>query len=301
MNVFHVLDLAQAKFLAVTTPSRNASVMKFTFHDGFSVRRLGFGAMRLTGWRRPATDESKAVARRAVELGVTFIDTADAYDLGLNEELLAEALHPYPQDLLIATKVGHTRPSRGEWVPLGRPEYLRQQAELSLRRLRAERLGLLQLHRLDPKVPLSDQIGALKDLKDEGKIARIGLSEVSVAQLDQAREITPIDSVQNRYNLTDRASDDVLASCEQGGIAFVPWLPIANGGHARADGLLGKIAADLSATPAQVSLAWLLRKSAVIIPIPGTSSKEHLEENCGAADVTLSDEQFRALTDATTS
>lgn len=269
--------------------------MKFTFHDGFSVSRLGFGAMRLTDWRQPATEESKAVARRAVELGVTFIDTADAYDLGLNEELLAEALHPYPGDLLIATKVGHTRPSRGEWVPLGRPEYLRQQAELSLRRLRVERLELLQLHRLDPKVPLPDQIGALKQLKDEGKIARIGLSEVTVAQLDEAREIAPIDSVQNRYNLTDRASEDVLGYCEQRGIAFVPWLPIARGGHARADGLLGKIAADLGATPAQVSLAWLLRKSPVIIPIPGTSSKEHLEENCRATDVTLSDGQFEAL------
>ena len=275
--------------------------MNFTFHDGFSVGRLGFGAMRLTDWRHPVTEEGKAVARRAVELGVTFIDTADAYDLGLNEELLAEALHPYPEDLLIATKVGQTRPSRGEWTPLGRPEYLRQQVELSLRRLRVERLDLLQLHRLDPKVPLSDQIGALRQLKDEGKIARIGLSEVTVAQLDQARAIAPIASVQNRYNLTDRASEDVLGHCERHGIAFVPWLPIARGDHARADGLLGKIAADLGVTPAQVSLAWLLRKSPVVIPIPGTSSKAHLEENCRAVDVTLSDEQFRALTDATTS
>ncbi len=269
--------------------------MTFTFEDGFSVRRLGFGAMRLTGWGQPGTEESKAVARRAVELGVTFIDTADAYDLGLNEELLAEALHPYPENLLIATKVGHSRPSRGEWVPLGRPEYLRQQAELSLRRLRVDRLDLLQLHRLDPKVPLSDQIGALKQLKDEGKIARIGLSEVTVAQLDQAREIAPIVSVQNRYNLTDRASEDVLGHCEREGIAFIPWLPIARGGHAQGAGLLGKVAADLGATPAQVSLAWLLRKSPVIIPIPGTSSKEHLEENCAAADVTLTDEQFETL------
>jgi aryl-alcohol dehydrogenase-like predicted oxidoreductase len=237
---------------------------------------------------------AEAVARRAAELGVTFFDTADAYDLGLNEELLADALHPY-SGLLIATKCGHAGPSRGEWVPLGRPEYLRQQAELSLRRLRVERLGLLQLHRLDPQVPLADQIGALARLRDEGKIARIGLSEFSVTQLAEARAIAPIASVQNSYNLTDRASDDVLAYCEREGIAFVPWLPIARGDHATAGGVLGKVAAGLGATPAQVSLAWLLRRSPVVIPIPGTSSIAHLEENCAAADVVLSDDGFERL------
>ena len=195
----------------------------YTFEDGTSVRRLGFGAMRLTEWDH-IRDGAAAIARRAVELGVTFFDTADAYDLGLNEELLAEALHPY-EGLFIATKCGHARPSRSEWVPLGRPEYLRQQAELSLRRLRVERLDLLQLHRIDPLVPLADQVGALARLRDEGKVARIGLSEVSVAQLVEARTIAPIASVQNRYNLTDRASDDVLDYCEREGVAFIPWLP----------------------------------------------------------------------------
>ncbi|WP_103348458.1 aldo/keto reductase [Amycolatopsis sp. CA-128772] len=258
----------------------------YSFEDGFSVHRVGFGAMRLTEWDH-VNDGAKAVARRAAELGVTFFDTADAYDLGLNEELLADALHPYP-GLLIATKCGHARPSRGEWVPLGRPEYLRQQAELSLRRLRLDRLGLLQLHRVDPQVPLADQVGALARLRDEGKVARIGLSEVTVAQLTEARAIAPIASVQNRYNLTDRASDDVLRYCEREGIAFVPWLPIAGGGHTTAGGVLDKIAADAGATPAQVSLAWLLHRSPVMIPIPGTSSIAHLEENCAAADITLS-------------
>ncbi len=266
----------------------------YTFEDGLSVHRLGFGAMRLTEWDH-VKDGAQSVARRAAELGVTFFDTADAYDLGLNEELLAEALHPYP-GLLIATKCGHARPSRGEWVPLGRPEYLRQQAELSLRRLRVDRLDLLQLHRLDPQVPLADQIGALARLRDEGKVARIGLSEVSVAQLAEARAIAPIASVQNRYNLTDRASEDVLGYCEREGIAFVPWLPIARGDHATAGGVLAKVAAGLGATPAQVSLAWLLRRSPVVIPIPGTSSIPHLEENCAAADVTLSDGDFAQLT-----
>ncbi|VVJ15764.1 Putative oxidoreductase [Amycolatopsis camponoti] len=267
----------------------------YTFDDGVSVRRLGFGAMRLTEWDHVPAGAA-TVARRAAELGVTFFDTADAYDLGLNEELLADALHPYA-GLFIATKCGHARPSRGEWVPLGRPEYLRQQAELSLRRLRVERLDLLQLHRLDPQVSLADQIGALARLRDEGKVARIGLSEVSVAQLAEARSIAPIESVQNRYNLTDRASDDVLDYCEREGIAFVPWLPIARGDHAAAGGVLGKVAAGLGATPAQVSLAWLLRRSPVVIPIPGTSSVAHLEENCGVADITLSDDDFARLSE----
>ncbi|WIV61311.1 aldo/keto reductase [Amycolatopsis nalaikhensis] len=265
----------------------------YTFEGGFSVRRLGFGAMRLTEWDH-VRDGAADVARRAAELGVTFFDTADAYDLGLNEELLADALHPF-EGLFIATKCGHARPSRGEWVPLGRPEYLRQQAELSLRRLRVERLDLLQLHRLDPKVSLADQIGALARLRDEGKIARIGLSEVTVAQLGEARAIAPIASVQNRYNLTDCASEDVLEYCEREGIAFIPWLPIARGDHATASGALGKVAADLGATPAQVSLAWLLHRSPVVIPIPGTSSLAHLEENCGAAELALSGDDFEEL------
>ncbi|WP_072481927.1 aldo/keto reductase [Amycolatopsis australiensis] len=265
----------------------------YTFEDGLSVRRLGFGAMRLTEWDYVPVGAA-AVARRAAELGVTFFDTADAYDLGLNEELLADVLHPY-EGLCIATKCGHARPSRSEWVPLGRPEYLRQQAELSLRRLRVERLDLLQLHRVDPQVPLADQIGVLARLRDEGKVARIGLSEVSVAQLAEARAIAPIASVQNRYNLTDRASEGVLDYCERERIAFIPWLPIANGHHATAGGVIGKVAAGLGATPAQVSLGWLLRRSPVVIPIPGTSSLAHLEENCAAAEIVLSDDDIARL------
>jgi pyridoxine 4-dehydrogenase len=293
-----ISDLAQPKSLVGDTTGGDASGMTstYTFEDGLSVQRLGFGAMRLTEWDH-VKDGAKTVARRAVELGVTFFDTADAYDLGLNEELLADALHPYP-GLLIATKCGHARPSRGEWVPLGRPEYLRQQAELSLRRLRVDRLDLLQLHRIDPQVPLADQVGALARLRDEGKVARIGLSEVGVAQLAEARAIAPIASVQNRYNLTDRASDDVLEYCEREGIAFVPWLPIARGDHATAGGVLGKVAAGIGATPAQVSLAWLLRRSPVVIPIPGTSSIAHLEENCAAVGILLSDDDLAKLAEA---
>jgi pyridoxine 4-dehydrogenase len=267
-----------------------------TIGDDLTVSRLGFGAMRLTDWTGPE-DQAGAikVARRAVDLGVNFIDTADAYDLGANEELLAEALHPYPEDLVIATKAGHCRPSAGEWVPLGRPEYLRQQAELSLRRLRVERIDLFQLHRIDPKVPLADQIGALRRLQEDGKIRHIGLSEVSVTELAEARAIAPIVSVQNRYNLTDRASDDVLNHCEREGIAFIPWLPIARGAHATQNGSLARTAKELGATPAQVSLAWLLHRSPVMLPIPGTSSMDHLAENTAAAAICLTPAQYENL------
>jgi pyridoxine 4-dehydrogenase len=256
--------------------------------------------MRLTGHgRKPPGEHERAVAvaRRAVELGIEFIDTADSYGLGANEELLAEALAPYPANVLIATKAGQSRPG-GAWVPLGRPEYLRQQAELSLRRLRIERIELFQLHRVDPLVALEDQIGALAQLRAEGKINRIGLSEVSVEQIEAARGIVDIASVQNRYNLSDRTWEDVLEYCEAAGIAFVPWLPIASGDHAGSRGALGKVAAELGATPAQVSLAWLLHRSPVIVPIPGTGSMEHLEQNCAAASLELSEEQFRMLSAA---
>ncbi|GAB3508636.1 aldo/keto reductase [Amycolatopsis cihanbeyliensis] len=270
---------------------------RFSFDETRSVSRLGFGAMRLTGHDRKPPAEHRAaleVARRAVELGVDFIDTADSYALGANEELLAEALHPYPEGLLIATKAGQSRP-RGDWVPLGRPEYLCQQIELSLRRLRIERIELFQLHRIDPKVPLADQLGALAEMRDEGKIARVGLSEVSVPQLEAARGIVEIASVQNRYNLTDRASEDVLDYCERAGIAFIPWLPIANGRHAESAGAVGKVAAELGATPAQVSLAWLLHRSPVVLPIPGTSTRAHLEENVAAGSLGLTGDQYARL------
>ena len=258
------------------------------------VHRLGFGAMRLTGYR-PAADRTDAirVARRAVELGVDFIDTADAYGIGANEELLAEALHPY-DNVLIATKVGHTRPSPGEWTPCGRPEYLRQAAELSLRRLQVERIDLLQLHRVDPAVPLADQLGALARLVAEGKVRHVGLSEVSVQQLREARQYVDVVSVQNQYNLTDRRHEEVLDYCTAEGIAFVPWVPIALGEHAGSE-LLGMIAAEVGATAAQLSLAWLLHQSPVIVPIPGTRSMRHLEENVAAAGLELTAEQLARL------
>jgi pyridoxine 4-dehydrogenase len=270
-----------------------------TIGGGLAVRRLGFGAMRLSGplnWGPPADwAEAVRVARRAVELGVTFIDTADAYGPGLNEELLAEALYPYPEGLVIGTKAGQSRPSPDDWVPLGRPEYLRQQAELSLRRLRMECIDLFQLHRVDPLVPLADQLGALKQLQSEGKIRHIGVSEVSVEQLVEIRRQVEVVSVQNLYNLVDRHHEDVLDYCEHENIAFIPWLPVARGKLTQPDGPAAAIAKALDATPAQVALAWLLHRSPVIMPIPGTSSRKHLEENLGAAKIELSDEQFKTL------
>jgi pyridoxine 4-dehydrogenase len=269
-----------------------------TLGGDLTVRRLGFGAMRLDP-SPAARAASIATARRALELGVTFVDTADSYDLGLNEELLAEALYPYPDDLVIGTKAGQAQPG-DEWIPLGRPEYLRQQAELSLRRLRVERIDLFQLHRVDPLVPLADQIGALRRLQDEGKVRHVGLSEVSVDQLAAAEAITPIVSVQNRYNLADRGWDDVLRYCERRGIAFLPWQPVAPTVRARAggDGVASRVAARLRATRAQVALAWLLHRSSVLLPIPGTSSQEHLAENVAAADLRLDPDDVAALTAA---
>lgn len=267
-----------------------------TIGGDLPVRRLGFGAMRLTG--EPAwLDRPTAItiARRAVELGVNFIDTADSYDLGTNEELLAEALHPYPPGLVIATKSGQVNLGR-DWIPLGRPEYLRQQAELSLRRLRLDRIDLYQLHRIDPAVPLADQIGALQRLQDEGKIRHIGLSEVTIGQLTEAKKITPIVSVQNRYNLTDRASENVLQYCERRGIAFIPWLPVAPTATARAASPITTVARRLCATPTQIALAWLLHRSPVMLPIPGTTSHAHLEENIAAAALALGAGDYAQLT-----
>lgn len=268
--------------------------LHLTLGGDLPVHRLGFGAMRLRG--RPAADRatSIAVARRAVERGVTLIDTADAYDLGGNEELVAEALHPYADGVVIATKAGQSRPGGG-WVPLGRPEYLRQQAELSLRRLRVDRIDLFQLHRVDPTVPLADQVGALRQLRDEGKVRHVGLSEVSVEQLAEAGEITSIASVQNRFNLTDRHSAPVLDHCARHGIAFLPWLPISPTVKAP-DSPAAAIARRLGATAAQVALAWLLRHSPVMVPIPGTSNPRHLTENLAAADLELSEEDYQLLT-----
>jgi aryl-alcohol dehydrogenase-like predicted oxidoreductase len=263
------------------------------------VRRLGFGAMRITGpgiWGPPADhDAAIAVLRRAVELGVNLIDTADSYGPNVSEELIAEALHPYPEDLLIATKGGLTRTGPGRWPADGRPEHLREACEGSLRRLQLEQIELYQQHRPDPKVPYEDSIAALKELQDEGKIRHIGVSNVSVDQLETAREIVEVVSVQNRFNLTDRHSQDVLERCEQLGIAFFPWAPIAAGDLAEPGGSVDRIASEHDASPGQVALAWLLARSPVILPIPGTSSVEHLEENLAAVALQLSDDEVAEL------
>jgi pyridoxine 4-dehydrogenase len=269
---------------------------------GKSVHRLGFGAMRLTGpgiWGEPADRaECVAVLRRAVELGVDFIDTADSYGPGISEEIIAEALHPYADNVLIATKAGLTRTGPDRWSPVGRPAYLRQQAELSLRRLKLERIELFQLHRIDAAVPLADQVGELKALRDEGKIGAIGLSEVSIAEIEAARETADIATVQNLYNLTERQSEDVLSYCEEHGIGFIPWFPIAAGDLAKPGGAVDHVVQATGATPSQVALAWLLAKSPVMLPIPGTSKVSHLEENIGAAGLRLSEEQVAELTAA---
>ncbi|MFD0053093.1 aldo/keto reductase [Streptomyces sp. NPDC127168] len=261
---------------------------EFLIGGDLRVRRLGFGAMHLPTDPEPARKASLAVTRRAVELGVTLIDTAYMYGGGANEELLAEALHPYPDELLITTKVGVARSGPdGEWRLDGRPAVLRDQVEQALRRLRVERIELLQLHRIDPETPLADQVGTLRELRDEGKIGRIGLSEVTVGELDRARRIVDIASVQNRYNLLDREHEPVLAACEAAGIAFLPWRPVAWGESGqRAE--VAAVAAEVDATPTQLALAWLLGHSPVVLPIPGTARIDHLEENLGAENLHLS-------------
>jgi pyridoxine 4-dehydrogenase len=274
----------------------------FTFKGGRTVHRLGYGAMQLTGpgvWGQPRDRaEAVAVVRRAVELGVDFIDTADSYGPYVSEEIIAEALLPYPEQVLVATKAGLLRTGPGVWPVCGQPDYLRQEAEMSLRRLGLERIELFQLHRIDPKVALEDQIGLLKDLQDEGKIGMIGLSEVSVEQIKAAEEIAEIVSVQNMYNLTTRQSEDVLDYCEAQNTAFIPWFPIANGDLAQPDGPVDHVVKATGATPSQVALAWLLARSPVILPIPGTSRVAHLEENCAAVGLTLTDDQVAELSAA---
>jgi pyridoxine 4-dehydrogenase len=274
----------------------------FAIGGDLPVHRLGYGAMQLTGpgvWGEPA-DRAQAIAvlRRAVELGINLIDTADSYGPHVSEELIREALHPYPKGLAIATKAGLTRPGPSRWVPLGKPEYLRQQCEMSLRRLGVERIDLFQLHRIDPKVPADDQFGVLRDLQKEGKVRHIGLSEVNVAELEAARRIVPIATVQNQYNLAYRNSEDVLEYCTRKNIGFIPWFPLATGDLAKPHGVLTRIAGQLSAPPAQVALAWLLKKSPVMLPIPGTSKVKHLEENTAAALLDLDDSIMDELANA---
>jgi aryl-alcohol dehydrogenase-like predicted oxidoreductase len=269
---------------------------EFVLGGELTVRRLGFGAMRITGpgiWGPPADPaEAVRVLRRAVELGVTFIDTADSYGPYVSEELIRTALHPYPDDLVIGTKAGFVRTGPNEWHVVGHPKYLRQEVEMSLRRLGTDRLDLLQLHRIDPAVPLGDQLGELRMMQQEGKIGLIGLSEVTVEQIRRAREIADIVSVQNLYNLMERRSADVLDYCAAEGLGFIPWYPIAAG---ELSGAVARIAAAHGATPAQVALAWLLARSPVMLPIPGTGSVAHVAENTAAAQLTLTDVELREL------
>lgn len=284
-----------------TTQNATGAAASGTFQIGgdLTVNRLGYGAMRITGkgiWGEPKDPETaKAVLRRAVQLGVNFIDTADSYGPEVSERLIAEALHPYPADLVIATKGGLTRSGPDEWSPVGRPEYLRQCLEMSLRRLRVERIDLYQLHRIDAKVPAEEQFGVLREMQEAGKIRHVGLSEVSVEELEKAQGIVEIASVQNLYNISNRQSEAILTYCEEHQLGFIPWFPVAAGELTRPGGRLDETAKQRGATIAQVALAWLLKRSPVMLPIPGTSSVEHLEENVGAAAVQLSDEEFKKL------
>jgi pyridoxine 4-dehydrogenase len=270
-----------------------------TIGGDLTVNRLGFGAMRITGagiWGEPKNpDEARKVLRRAIELGVNFIDTADSYGPEVSERLIAEALHPYPKDLVIATKGGFTRQGPNAWVPVGRAEYLTQSVEMSLRRLRVERIDLYQLHRIDPKVPVEESLGALKKLQDAGKIRHIGLSEVKPEEIEQANKTARIVSVQNQYNISHREHEETLNYCEQHGLAFIPWYPVAAGKLAKPDGPLAGIAKLHGVSIVQLSIAWLLHRSKVILPIPGTSSVAHLEENVASAGVELSDSEWSEI------
>jgi aryl-alcohol dehydrogenase-like predicted oxidoreductase len=274
----------------------------FTIGGDLTVNRLGFGAMRLTGkgvWGPPDDpDECIRVLQRAVDLGVNFIDTADSYGPYVSERLIRKALHPYPEGLVIATKAGLLRTGPDEWPVLGYPAYLRQECEMSLRRLRVDTIDLFQLHRIDDKFPAEDQIGELVKLQQEGKIRHIGLSEVDVDQLEAAKKTATIVSVQNMYNLSMRAAEPLLDKVTAEGIAFIPWFPLAAGPLAAADGPLQRIADDHHASPSQLALAWLLKRSPVMLPIPGTSKVAHLEENVAAAEIELSDEEFDTLSKA---
>ncbi len=286
------------------TASQNLAAPSGMFRLGgdLPVVRLGYGTMQLPGegvWGPPRDkDSALAILRRAVEIGVTFFDTADSYGPEVAEDLLREALHPYADDVVIATKAGLTRQGPGRWTPVGRPEYLRQQAELSLRRLGLERIDLFQLHRIDPAVPVEDQVGELAALQEEGKVRHIGLSEVSVEQLQEAQRTATIVSVQNLFNLANRDAEPLLDHCTAEGIGFIPWFPLATGELSKEDGPLAEAARRHEATPSQLALAWLLKRSPVMLPIPGTSSVDHLESNTAAAGIELTDDEFEALTAA---
>jgi pyridoxine 4-dehydrogenase len=288
---------------ATSAPRRPAERSgTFSIGGNLPVHRLGYGAMQLTGpgvWGQPNNRaQAIAVLRRAVELGINLIDTANSYGPYVSEELIREALHPYPKGLVIATKAGLARTGPSRWIPLGRPEYLRQECEMSLRRLGVERIDLFQLHRIDPKVPADDQFAVLRDLQKEGKIRHVGLSEVSVAEIEAARRIVTVATVQNQYNLAYRNYEDVLNYCTRENIGFIPWFPLATGDLAKPHGALTRIARQLRAQPAQVALAWLLKKTSVMLPIPGTSKVTHLEENTAAALLELDDLIMEELANA---
>jgi aryl-alcohol dehydrogenase-like predicted oxidoreductase len=288
----------------MTTPTKSLSpnaAASGTFNLGgdMPVHRLGFGAMRITGdgiWGDPKNpDEARRLLRRVVELGINFIDTADSYGPEVSERLIGEALSPYPKGLVIGTKGGLTRSGPGEWSPVGRPEYLRQCVELSLRRLRLERIDLYQLHRFDAKVPMEETLGALKEMQKAGKIRHIGLSEVTVEEIEKARKSITVVSVQNLYNLSDRKHDPVVTYCEKNNIGFIPWFPVAAGDLAKPGGVLDTAAKRHGAKVSQLALAWLLHRSPVVIPIPGTSSIAHLEENTAAASLKLSADEWKEI------
>ncbi len=282
----------------MTTPNASAAGTVSIGKD-LNVNRLGFGAMRLTGpgiWGDPADpSECKRVLKRLPDLGVNFIDTADAYGPEVSENLIAEALHPYPKGLVIATKGGFTRQGPNKWAEVGRAEYLRQCVEMSLRRLKVERIDLYQLHRFDPKVPVEESLGELKKLQEEGKIRHIGISETSVAQIQQAQKIVTVVSVQNKYNLTDRAHEDAVKYCAKNKIVFIPWFPLAAGKLTKPGSILDALAKTHNATISQVAIAWLLWRSPEMLPIPGTSRVKHLEENVAAAELRLSDSEWESL------
>lgn len=279
-----------------------AIVKTFKIGGDMQVNRLGFGAMRITGdgiWGEPADrDESKRVLKRAVELGVNFIDTADSYGPAVSEPLIGETLSPFPKDLVVATKGGLTRSGPNQWAPVGRPEYLVQQVEMSLRWLRTDHIDLWQLHRIDPKVPVEESLEAIKKLQKEGKIRHVGLSEVRPPEIEQARKVIDIVSVQNRYNVSDREYEDVVDYCEKNKLAFIPWFPVAAGKLAQPGGKLDQVAKRHGASVAQLSIAWLLHRSPVMLPIPGTSRVAHLEENLKAAEISLSEQEMQEIEEA---
>ena len=286
-----------------TTTAVNAKASgTFAIGGDLTVNRLGYGAMRITGdgiWGEPKDrDNAKKVLRRAVELGVNFIDTADSYGPAVSEPLIGEALAPYAKGVVIATKGGLTRQGPNKWLPVGRPEYLTQQVEMSLRFLKTDRIDLWQLHRIDPKVPVEESLGAIKKLQEQGKIRHVGLSEVKPHEIDQARKVIEIVSVQNQYNIGDRQHEDVVTYCTKHKLAFIPWFPVAAGKLAQPGGKLDAAAKKHGATVSQLSLAWLLHHSPVMLPIPGTSSVQHLEENIATAEVKLTDAEWKEIEDA---